>query len=163
MNPLLYPLILQFRAGTLQFLDALSDLSPDQALARINGTTNHATFIALHLLDARCFIARLLGGECAHGFEAGTDGARGVEDIEEYPPLAEILASWDRVSGLLIRRLEDADGTVLAAEPPFRFPVDDETALGAVAFLAHHEAYHLGQLGLIRKALDLPSLPFRSG
>jgi hypothetical protein len=30
-----------------------------------------------------------------------------------------------------------------------------------VAFLAHHEGYHLGQLGLIRKALGLPSLPFR--
>jgi hypothetical protein len=84
-----------------------------------------------------------------------------VEDIEEYPSTEEILESWDRVSDILMRQLEAADTATLAAEPPFRFPVNDETVLGGVAFLAHHEGYHLGQLGLIRKALGLPSLPFR--
>ncbi|MGD8361423.1 MAG: DinB family protein [Gemmatimonadota bacterium] len=162
METLLYPLSLQFRAATRQFRDALGDLSSEHALTRINGTTNHAAYIALHVLDARCYVIRLLGGECSHGFEAASEGARGVEDIEEYPSLAEILDSWDRVSEILMRQLESADETALAAEPPFRFPVDDETVLGAVSFLAHHEGYHLGQLGLIRKALGLSSLPFRA-
>jgi uncharacterized damage-inducible protein DinB len=162
MDTSLYPLALQFRAATLQLRDALRDLSSEEALTRVSGTTNHAAYIALHVLDARCFVVRLLGGECTHGFEATTDGARGVEEIDAYPSVQDLLESWDRVSELLMHRLEEADSTVLAAEPPFRFPVSDPTVLGAVAFLAHHEGYHLGQLGLIRKALDLPSLPFRS-
>jgi len=162
MDASLYALSLQFRAGTLQFVDALRDLSPEQALTRIRGITNHASFIALHLLDARCFVVRLLGGECTHGFEAGTEGARGVEDIDEYPSLAAILESWERVSDSLMRRMDEADQGTLGGEPPFRFPVDDETVLGAAAFLAHHEAYHLGQLGLIRRAVGVSSLSFRA-
>ena len=162
MDTSVYPLSLQFRAATQQFRDALGDLSSEQTLTRINGTTNHAAYIALHVLDARCYVVRLLGVECTHGFEAGTEGAKGVEDIHDYPSNEEILESWDRVSEVLMRRLNKADRAVLAAEPPFRFPVDDRTVLGGLAFLAHHEGYHLGQLGLIRKALGLPSLPFRS-
>lgn len=163
MDASLYPLSLQLRAATQQFRDALGDLSPEHVMTRVNGTTNHAAYIALHVLDARCFMVRLLGGECTHGFEAATEGARGVEDIEEYPSTEEILGSWDEVSELLMHRLEEVEGSVLGGEPPFRFPVDDATVLGALAFLAHHEAYHLGQLGLIRRALKLPPLPFRSG
>jgi hypothetical protein len=161
METALYPLALQLRAGTLQFRDAIGDLHQDQALTRVNGVTNHAAYIALHLLDARCFLVRLLGGECSHGFEAATEGARSVEDIEPYPSVREILDSWDRVTERLMRDLEKADEGVLASGPPFRFPVEDQTVLGAVAFLAHHEGYHLGQLGLIRRALGLGPLPFR--
>ncbi len=162
METSLYPVSLQFQAATQQFRDALGDLSPEHVLTRVNGTTNHAAYIALHVLDARCYVVRLLGGESSHGFEAASEGARGVEDIEEYPSTQVILEAWDRVSEDLMRQLEVADPATLAAEPPFRFPVNDETVLGGVAFLAHHEGYHLGQLGLIRKALGLPSLPFRS-
>ena len=162
METTLYPVSLQFRAATRQFRDAVGDLSPEQFLTRVNGTTNHAAYIALHVLDARCYVVRLLGGECSHGFEAATEGARSVGDIEEYPSVEEILDSWDRVSEVLMRQLESADQAALAAEPPFRFPVDDETVLGGVAFLAHHEGYHLGQLGLIRKVLGLSSLLFRA-
>jgi len=163
METSLYPLALQFKAGTLQFRDALQDLSNDQTLERIHRITNHAAYIALHLLDARCFVIRVLGGECSHGFESATEGARSVGDIEAYPAVQEILDAWDRVSDLLTGRLEEADEGVLASDPPFRFPVEDQTVLGAVAFLAHHEGYHLGQLGLIRRALGLDPLPFREG
>jgi hypothetical protein len=163
MHPALYPVTLQFQAATEQFRMAVRGMSMDQGLTRINGVTNHAAYLGLHLVDARCFVVRLLGGTCAHGFEALTEGARGPEDIETYPTLQEIGSAWDRVSDVLMAHLRDADSEALDEAPPFRFPVDDETVLGAVTFLAHHEAYHLGQLGLIRKALGMPPIPFRSG
>ena len=162
MHSPLHSVTLQFQAGTGQFREAVRDLSPEEALTRINGVTNHAAYISLHLIDARCFVVRLLGGECSHGFEAMTEGARTVEDIPEYPTMEEIGAAWDRVSEVLLTHLRDADPETLGGAPPFRFPVDDETVLGAVTFLAHHEGYHLGQLGLIRKALGLAPIPFRS-
>lgn len=163
METSLYPLALQLRAGTVQLRDAIGDLHQDQALTRVNGITNHAAYIALHLLDARCFLVRLLGTDCRHGFESATEGARSVGDIEAYPAVQEILDAWDRVTDRLTCALEEADEGVLASDPPFRFPVEDQTVLGAVAFLAHHEGYHLGQLGLIRRALGLGPLPFREG
>lgn len=163
MHATLYPITLQFQCATEQFRMAVRGMSPEQGLTRIHGVTNHAAYLGLHLVDARCFVARLLGGVCSHGFETLTDGARTVEDIEAYPTLEEVGAAWDRVSEVLLARLREAGPEILDQAPPFRFPVDDETMVGAVTFLAHHEAYHLGQLGLIRKALGMPPIPFRSG
>ncbi len=162
MHSPLHPVALQFDAATEQFREAVRGMSSEEALTRINGVTNHAAYISLHLIDARCFVVRLLGGECSHGFEAVTDGARTVEDIPEYPAMGEIEAAWERVSEVLLTHLRDAHPEILRGAPPFRFPVDDETVLGAVTFLAHHEAYHLGQLGLIRKALGMAPIPFRN-
>ncbi len=36
-----------------------------------------------------------------------------------------------------------------------QFPIEDRTLLGGVAFLLQHEAFHLGQLAFLRKALGL--------
>jgi uncharacterized damage-inducible protein DinB len=38
--------------------------------------------------------------------------------------------------------------------------VSDGSVLGAVAFLAQHESYHMGQLGLLRKALGYPPMSY---
>ena len=41
------------------------------------------------------------------------------------------------------------------SDPPlevdFVFPFEDTTLLGGIGFLLHHEAYHIGQLALLRR------------
>jgi hypothetical protein len=39
--------------------------------------------------------------------------------------------------------------------------VGDRTLLGALAFLAQHESYHVGQLALLRKYAGLPAMRYR--
>lgn len=147
------PIALQLEVTGAQLEKALGDIGGDAWETRLGEEpTNHAAFIALHMLDARCFLIRALGADVRHGFEALTDDARGLEDIAEYPSPAEILEAWQRVSEKLALALDAMTAEELAGASPHRFPIDDETMLGLLAFLAQHEAYHMGQLGLIRRA-----------
>lgn len=147
------PIALQLEVAGGQLETALEDIGDDAWERRLGeAPTNHAAFIALHMLDARCFLIRALGADVRHGFEALTEGARRLEDIAEYPSAAEILEAWQRVSEKLAPALEAMTAEDLAGTSPHRFPIDDETMLGLLAFLAQHEAYHMGQLGILRRA-----------
>lgn len=147
------PIALQLEVSGTQLEKALEDIGEDAWEARLGQEpTNHAAFIALHVLDARCFLLRSLGVDAQHGFEALTENARRLEDITEYPSSSEILDVWSRIRGELGSALEAMTADALAATSPHRFPIDDETMLGLLAFLAQHEAYHVGQLGIIRRA-----------
>ena len=43
-------------------------------------------------------------------------------------------------------------------EPEGKFPIKQPGVLGALAFLALHDSYHLGQLGYLRKVLGHPGV-----
>lgn len=147
------PIALQLEVASGHLEKALEDIGDDAWETRLGDEpTNHAAFISLHVLDARCFLLRSLGVDVRHGFEALTGNARRLEDIAEYPPAGEIREAWQRVSEKLAPALEAMTAEALASTSPHRFPIDDQTMLGLLAFLVQHEAYHMGQLGIIRRA-----------
>ena len=153
------PIALQLDASGRQFRDAVTDLPPDVWESRLGEeSTNHPAYVALHLLDARCFLLRSLDVDAYHGFEALTREARKLEDIATYPGPEEILHAWDAVSEGLEPALESVTEERLAGSSPHPFPISDDTVLGVLAFLAQHEAYHVGQLGLMRRAHGLSPL-----
>ena len=155
----LEPLILQLEGSGALVATAIEDLTPEAWQTRLgDGTANHAAFIALHLLDVRCFMLRALGEEAHHPFEEQTRNARRLEDIVEFPGRDVILAAWQDVGTRFRPVLEAVTREWLVEPAPHRFPIGDETRLGMLAFLVQHEAYHLGQLGLIRSALGFPPL-----
>lgn len=93
-----------------------------------------------------------------HGFEDRTAEARELDDIPDFPTVDEILGAWERVSAELGPALEEMTAEALASDAPFSFPVDDDTLLGMLAFLTQHEVYHVGQIGMIRRAHGLAPL-----
>lgn len=156
----LRPIAVQLELNGRQFLNAIEDMPAEIWLMRLGNRSNHPAFLALHLLDARCFLLGLLGVPASHGFEeVGKDATR-LEDIPDYPDSAEILKAWNRVSEGLSSALENAGMERLTGVAPHDFPVSDASVLGAVAFLTQHEAYHLGQLGLIRRAAGMAPLSY---
>ena len=160
MEDRLKPLALQLELNERLLLNAIRDFPQDQWLRRLEDTANHAAFLALHLLDARCFMLRLLGIAVSHGFEEVGEDATRLEDIPEFPPPMAVAESWRRVNSDVGSALEEMDPEVLESRAPHEFPVDDSTVFGAIAFLAQHEAYHLGQLGIIRRAVGLAPLSY---
>jgi uncharacterized damage-inducible protein DinB len=42
----------------------------------------------------------------------------------------------------------------------FKFPIEDNTKFGALTFMVQHETYHIGQLGILRRALGLPAMKY---
>jgi hypothetical protein len=160
MEDRLKPLALQLELNERLFLNAIGDFPQDLWLRRLEDTANHAAFLALHLLDARCFMVRLLGISVFHGFEEVGEDATRLEDIADFPPPMAVAESWRRVNSDVGSALEGMDPEVLKSRAPHEFPVEDPTVFGAIAFLAQHEAYHLGQLGIIRRAVGLAPIAY---
>ena len=154
------PLLAILRLNTDLLHNALDDMSEVHAGQRVAGT-NPAAFLAAHLVDARHFMADLLGARLAHPFSAALQNARSADDVETLPPLDTILAAWDTIAAHLESRLADATPAQLATRSPQTFPVDDPSLEAGIAFLLQHESYHVGQIALLRRQLGFPAMTYR--
>ena len=83
--------------------------------------------------------------------------ARGSESIgpgSECVPLAELRRILEASQGQLVEKLEVADAELWSKEVPGLFEPDAREPLGIqFSQLTFHEAYHAGQLGVLRRAL----------
>lgn len=151
-----------FALNTRLLLNGFEGLDQAASLRRPSDETNHAAFIALHLIDARYYLAGFVGLDAKSPFLELTEKARGIEDLPEHPGPGELLPVWREVGELLLGRFEKMTAAELDADSPAEFPIDDDSVLGGVAFLIQHEAYHIGQIGLLRKLLGYPAISYES-
>ena len=159
MNTRLSPLLEILELNTRLFLNALDGVDDEKARARPAGGNNMA-FVACHILDARCYLAGMIGIEYEMPYASLLDEARSVDDLEDYPPLSGIRECWRAVSDLLSERMADMKDSQLAQTPGQRFPVGDRTVLGGIAFLVQHDSFHLGQLAQLRSQLGLGPMAY---
>lgn len=160
MTDALQPIAHLFDLNTRLFRNCLDGVTDAQALRRPNAHTNHLAFVALHLVDARHFLLRALGADLQDPFDGRFADARRLEDIDDFPSLDDLVSTWDVLADLLEAALDQLTREDLMGPAPQRFPIGDPTVLGEIAFLAQHEAYHIGQMALIRKYLGLPAMRY---
>lgn len=162
MDERLVPIRDIFRSNEGLFRAALGGVGAGAAdphvawLAR-SGEANHLAFLAVHLTGARYYIVKFLGGSAQDPLERYHEKARSIDDIAEFPPPAEVLEAWSAVAPLLDGWLAKATPAFLAGDSGLPFPTPGPTRLDALSFLAQHEAYHLGQMCLIRRIHALPA------
>ena len=163
MDPAVRPLRALIDLNTDLVLNCLDGLSEADASARMTGGTNSIAFLLAHIADARFFAAKLLGGPLDNPLEVLLSGVASIDEAEALPSLSELRRIWVAVSGHLTQCVDGAPATWWAGQPAsqYAFPVEDSTVLGAVAFLVQHESYHLGQIGLLRKARGHPAMSYR--
>ena len=135
--------------------NCLDGVDDDLARKRLTSNTNHIGFIVCHVVDSRYSLARMLGSDAECPFQEMLEDVRSVEDMREVPALADLRHAWAAVSAILSERFVEITESELREPCAIEFPVDDRTLLGGVAFLLQHEAFHLGQLAFLRKALGL--------
>ena len=160
MHPSIVPLAAIFRLNTELLLNCLEDLDDDRASLRGTPPVNSIAFLVAHMTETRHFATRLLGAALASPFSDAFTRARSLDDAGPLPPLAVAQAAWERISAQLAVQLERAD-TAQLAQPSQPFPGSDGTLLGALAFLAQHESYHLGQIAILRRQQGLPAMHYR--
>lgn len=146
---------------TRLYLNCLDGMDDSTARWRAEARTNSALFVAAHLVDSRAWTSRMLGLEIPAPFGGELKYGTSIDDVPDLPELEEVIDEWTAVSALLEARLQAVSAADLTAPATQRFPVDDPTVGGALAFLMHHEAYHIGQLGLLRRAVGLPAMKYR--
>lgn len=153
MNSRMQPVIGILELNASLFRRALEGIDQAAAERRPNDHTNSLAFIACHALDARFYLMKLAGHERTNPWQTLFDAATDITTMKEYPPLYEIMAEWDELHEATLACMEGLSTVELDAESPAPFPTEDTSILGAIAFLAFHEAYHVGQMGLVRKYL----------
>lgn len=111
------------------------------------------------IIDSRHVLAAELGAPLSNPIAPFLEGARTLDEVSTLPPLSEQAAAWDRISTHLAGEIERLDTPRLAAAAR-PFPGSDGTVLGALAFLAQHDTYHLGQIALLRRQAGLPGMRY---
>ena len=163
MNERVAPLNEILMLNTRLFCNCLAGVDDAAAQSRPGPDANNMTFVAVHLLDARAWMARYLGLEYHHPFEEELASVTSIDDVRRFPPLEPIIAAWNEVSEALVGRLRSLSAEEIARESEQAFPVGDRSVLGGIAFLTQHESFHIGQLALIRRILGVGSMSYADG
>jgi hypothetical protein len=152
MNTTLHPAIETLRLHTRLFHNVIKEVTEEHARTPIGGSPNHITWITGHIVSNRYMLATILGLAVREPFAELFERGKGIQEDGIYPPLKSLADGWDGLSEKIVAKLESLTEDDLLADPPIRTPVaSDQTLRGFITFIAHHEAYHIGQLSLARR------------
>jgi uncharacterized damage-inducible protein DinB len=151
MDPRLRPVTEILGLNASLFLKALEGVDQATSERRPNDHTNSLAFLACHVLDARFHLMKMAGHERTNPWQSLFDEATDITTMKEFPPLYELIAEWNELHEATLEHLDGMSAAELDVGSPAVFPTEDHSLLGGLAFLAFHEAYHVGQMGLVRK------------
>lgn len=160
MNPRVEPIVQFVTGNAALYAAAVRDVDADTAVTRPGDRASSLAYVVCHLLDARAWMVGMLGGDGTHEFSERFKQAKGIDELDP-PPLSDVAAAFEAVTARLVDRLESLTDEDLDAPMDSEFPFAPKTIIGGITFLAWHESYHIGQLGLLRSYLGLSSLTGR--
>jgi uncharacterized damage-inducible protein DinB len=160
MEPQVRPLAALYELNTDLLLNCLDGLSDSESQKRLEAGGNSITFLAAHLTDTRHFLVARLGHVLPNPLARYLADVRSIDDITEWPSLEEIRSAWIAVSAHVQAVLSGLTGPELTEPNVHRFPLEDSSRLGMIAFLVQHDSYHLGQIGFIRRQLGKPPMSY---
>ena len=150
----LTPITYIFEANDGLIRQTLSDLPVDALWKQPGGQGNSIMWIVGHITQTRAGLLSLLGERASTGWgELFRRGAQ-LQDPSAYPEAQAIKAVAVDLTKRLRAKLETIteDELAVPVNPAVRLP-NVNTVVDALAFFAFHEAYHVGQLGYVKKAL----------
>ena len=138
-------------------LDGISDAEADD---RFGGDVNPIKWIAGHLTSMRYGLGQLAQLDEQDPYPELFSHGKSFREDAEYPSIEAIKANWNRISDRLSAGLRHLPAPVLSSPAPANVPVPDDTLGGMLAFLMHHEAYHIGQMSLQRRLLGKKAMKY---
>ncbi|HET8736045.1 MAG TPA: DinB family protein [Pricia sp.] len=149
------PLLTQFNLHQKLYNNVLEGFTDEESNTRLHGdkNINHVKYLAGHLLNSQYGLARIAGMEPDIKWNElfAVMGQSKAQDDFTYPSLDEIKTEWNQMhedtrEGL--SKLTEAD---LASTPPAPFDRVASSKEELWAFINHHQAYHIGQIGILRR------------
>lgn len=152
----------QYRMHTQLFDNMVRNITGLDALKRINNSTNHFVWMAGNMVNVRYWLANILGVEDKDPNEELFKDAKALDMSATYPELDDLQKQWHRISFQLYDRLHRVTDEDLARSYNLGAGIDfvDENILSAVGMAMDREAYLLGQLGLMRRALGYEGVKY---
>ena len=152
----------QYDLHTRLFNNALEGIDEAGATTRNSDQVNHMKWIAGHLLNTRLdSMTRMTGGEADTSYGAQFGRGMSLDPTATYPPIEQITTKWNQVADGISGRFTSLPEELLDSEAPAKAPIADESFRGMLAFLVSHEAYHIGQLSILRKMLGKEAMSYK--
>ena len=149
-----------FNLNTRLFNNTLAGVGEEQAKERISDHSNSFLWVVTHTTWARYNILSFLGKPATNPYTHLFEKFKAYDPADKYPTLAEVKEEWKKVSDLLKEALAGVTDEHLTAESNFKSPIGDSSVGGAIAFLAQHESYDIGQLGYLKKYLTKEAMSY---
>jgi hypothetical protein len=158
MDSSLATLVPLFRATNDLFHRGLEGVTREDLLRRPHDGSNPLLWIAGHTLSSRISLTRICGETVENPWAKVFARGASVDSNVSYPEVSEIIELWDKVTAVLMKRLEVLDDEELSSPSTSPVPTQDNTKRGAIVFLNYHETYHIGQIAYLRKWLGYSQL-----
>jgi hypothetical protein len=151
-----------FNLNTRLFLNALEGITEAQAKERISDHNNPLNWLAAHTIWARYNTCAMLGRPAAKNpFDGLFENFKPFDAATDYGTLANAKTEWNKASELLKEALATVTEEHLAADCPFKSPSGDFSFGGTIAFMAQHESYDIGQIGLLKKYFTKEAMSYK--
>jgi len=149
----------QFDLHTRLFNNALDAISDDETNSQASEKINHLKWLAGHLVSSRFSFKDMAQLDLENPFQGKFGRKNPIDPHAEYPSIEAIKECWNQIAAPISEALGNLPAEVLEAEGP-RVPLGEGKMGDFIDFLMHHEAYHLGQMGLLRKYLGKEALSY---
>lgn len=131
-------------------LDSFTDEETNQRLQG-DRNMNHVKYLAGHLLNAQYGFTEIAGVDIDvkwNDLFAAAGQSEAKDDIK-YPTIEAIKNEWNTLHKSTRAGLEKLQAEELESKSPYEQLFD--TVGEMWAFLNHHQAYHIGQIGILRR------------
>ena len=159
MSELALPATTLFRFNSELLSLALSDLDDEAAGRRWkSGRGSSIAYLTGHLMSSRCGLLKTLGAARDNPYKGLFGEGVGSKEGAEYPSVGRLREEWIELAGRLHAALDRLTDVEALAGGDGSFPIPDNTLRGNLTFIAWHESYHIGQIGMMRTEMGYPSM-----
>jgi uncharacterized damage-inducible protein DinB len=161
-------LLAQYDLHDVLFNNVIDNISDVEANRCITEPLNSIKWLAGHLLWAQRSLVRVGGAQVDipwTGHFLSGPGSTGEErnmPKGEFPTIEQIRDKWNETSPAIRAGLANLRDTALNSVVEIRHPITpfDNTVAGLWAFINDHQAYHIGQIGILRRAIGKEAMQY---
>lgn len=127
-----------------------------------DGNVNHVKYLAGHLLNSQYGLSIIAGikPEVKWNDLFAVMGQSEAKDDFNYPSIKEIIDEWNALYEPTRKGLSKLTSNKLAEIPPPPFDKVAKSKGELWAFINHHQAYHIGQISILRKAFGKQAMSY---
>lgn len=154
----IYGLVVLYDMHTDFLKRALDGITDGAAQSRLDTQANHITWLTGSLVQQRFEFSNCFGSEMQQTSHELFSNNQGIKDYFEYPPLADFILDWNRISPVMRERIVDLDTSDLNKE--IDMGEMKMSYFDWFSFLIYREANIIGQIALWRRILGYPALKY---
>lgn len=159
------PLLTQFDLHHRLYNNVLDGFTDEETNQRLQSfpEINHVKYLAGHLLNSQYGIAQIAGVDPYIKWNElfAVMGQSKAKDKIQYPHIDEIKAEWNGMHDITREGLKKLTTKELNQKPPEPFDRVADSAGNLWAFINHHQAYHIGQIGILRRGFGKEPMSYQ--